>query len=206
MTISLTLWLALAALQGDDPAPAAATARAVLKGCGPVAETLARLPDASWAPRPSALDDHKALRSALHAPMPDAPTQIRFYANGGHLSDSWHSIVMVRDAAGVWTGTDVGRSRIWIEGAPMQPTPMQAWTVSDEDGRKIDAILADPCFYAEPTSGWYDIASGPPPRSAFTIRFETMTPKRSRQTSFLGGSAKGRTGELFALILPKRVP
>lgn len=187
----------------DDPVPAATAARAGLKGCGPVAEALARLPDSSWAPQPSRLPEHRALRSALNAPMPEAPTQIRFYATGGHLADYWYSIVLTRDAAGLWSGTEVGRSRLWGKDAPIQPTSRRAWTLSIEDGGAVDSILADPCFYAEPTSGWYDPAGGPPPPSVFTITFETITPERSRQTHFPGGTAKGRTADLFALILPK---
>ncbi|MGT2516207.1 hypothetical protein ACVOMT_20195 (plasmid) [Sphingomonas panni] len=119
------------------PMDAAATSA---KPCIPIASDRLK-------PTSSELDAHRALRAAVGEPMPEAPTRVMLYGRGGHLSTEEYSIVVARDADGIWRGTAVGRTQMWIDGAPYEPLPRKAWVVDRNTGRQLDAALARRCRF-----------------------------------------------------------
>jgi hypothetical protein len=180
----------------------AAAARAVLHRCGAVGEQLAAQPDRAWAVSPPAAADHAALRSALHEPMPQGKPRIMIYAAGGHLATDEYSIALERQPDSTWTGTAVGRGKIWVQDAPFYPIPRKQWTLAQDKAQRLDRIVQDPCFYAEPTEFLGDMKE-PPPLGMMVVRLEVTTSTASRNTVFLGRDVKGLTAELVDLASPK---
>ncbi len=94
---------------------------------------------------PSTLADHRALRETLNESMPAAATMVMLFGRGGHLSTSEYSIVLARRADGRWDGTAVGRSQIWVKGAPFNPLGRREWTLDQEKSRALDAAIVRRC-------------------------------------------------------------
>lgn len=99
--------------------------------------------------------------------------------------------------------TAIGESRGISADQP--PSPIrQDWALSAEASAEVDAILVDPCFYAEPTrvhavglkkvgGGEYSIVGGG------TSLMEVETGERSRIAEMHFGNW-GKTGRLMQLI------
>lgn len=188
--------------EGEPVSARAAAARVVLRQCGPEEAPLAAQPDKTWEARPDALGKHAALRAALGQKMPHASSMVLVHAVGGHLGTEEDSIILSRADDGRWSGTAVGRSRIWVQDAPYVASPGKQWTLPAEAGQRLDRILDDKCFYAEPAA--FDSSSaGPPPLGAMVLSLDVLTPSRRRSALFLGGEAKGRTAEIVQLSLPR---
>jgi hypothetical protein len=202
LSLALSALLLAPAPVDAETAARAAAARTVLRGCGAVAQQLESQSDRAWTLPQTAYQDHAALRAALHEPMPRAPRSVLLYAAGGHLGTQEHSIVLVRQSDSSWVGTAVGRGKIWVEGAPYYLIPRKQWTLPAEKARRLDRILEDPCFYAEPAQfeGGRD---GPPPLGALVDRLEVVSEAGMRRALFLAGDQKGLTAELLDLSLPK---
>lgn len=146
-------------------------------------------------------DKHRQLRTELGEQMPNETTMVLLHAVGGHLSTFEHSIIAYRSAEGSWNGTAVGRSKIWIEGAPFQPIKKREWALGDEAAKRLDQILGDNCFYAEPTT--FDGKGGPPSRGAMFVTLDIITPAKQRSVSYLSGTADGLTAEVDRLTRPQ---
>lgn len=127
------------------------------------------------------VEPHRALRHELGVGLPDAPTRVMIYSEGGHLATTRISIVAVRDAAGQWRTDAVGRSRIWVEDAPPDDMPHLARTLSIKDGRAVDTILANPAFWRETASSPHE--AGPPPRGYASRNVAIVTPACVRRGS-----------------------
>jgi hypothetical protein len=191
----------LAAAAGATIAPpsAAAAAREQLGRCGPAEATLAKLPDTAWVSSPGAMQDHRLLRQALGEAMPIASTMILVHAHGGDLASTEFSIVVTRGDDGAWHGTAVGRTQIWIPDTPPTILPRKAWTLSADNGRRLDAILDDRCLYAEPGDFHGKDA---PAVGALGFQVDIVTPSHWRQVFFYGGEALGLTREVVTLSQP----
>lgn len=149
-------------------------------------------------PTSSALDAHRALRAALGEPMPEASVRVALHGRGGHLSTEEYSIVMARDPDGIWHGTAVGRSQIWMDGAPYTPLPRKAWVVDRDAGRRLDAALARRCrFDRSPTLA---DKSSPPPRGRMS---ETIDVVRTGRPTISYAVSEG-DGVIASLIRPPR--
>lgn len=146
-------------------------------------------------------DKHRQLRTELGETMPSGTTMVLLHAVGGHLSTFEHSIIAYRSAEGRWSGTAVGRSKIWVEGAPFQPIDKKEWVLSDEAATRLDQILGDRCFYSEPTM--LDGKDGPPNRGAMFVTLDVVTAAKQRSVSYLGGTADGLTAEVDRLVRPR---
>jgi hypothetical protein len=189
-------------LSGDtESAARAAAARPVLRGCGGVEAQLASQPDRTWRPRPDTLQEHAALRTALGEKMPKAASMILIFAAGGHLSIEQYSIILLRQKNGRWIGTAVGRREIGIQDAPFAPIPRKQWTLSPNAGQRLDQIIRNPCFYAEPSEFVAD-DNGPPPLGIMAIRLDVVAPGRRRSSLFLANEPKGLTAEVVKLSSP----
>ena len=106
----------------------------------------------SWAPVTTAIDRHRKLRAELKAsPPPERAPRILWYASGGDLATTSFSIVASRDPGGLWHVDGVGESQIWLPNAKPTVTPPIARTLTAEDSRSLDALLADPCLEIGPT-------------------------------------------------------
>lgn len=147
------------------------------------------------------VDKHQQLRAELGEPMPSAPTMIFLYAAGGHLATSEYSIIAYRSSEGTWSGTAVGRSKVWIEGASFRPMSKREWVFGDDAAQRLDHILDDGCFYAEPKT--FDGGSGPPSRDAMFVQLDVRTPTKHRSVGYLSGYAKGLTAEVDRLARPQ---
>lgn len=131
------------------PAPTADDLRRNYQAC-PGQDVLQRAFEIGWETRPSQIEAHRALRAALHVAMPEGATRILWYAVGGHLATITFSVVAVRRADGSWHVDGAGQSLIWAEGAQPVPLGRMERDLSVEEGRRLDALLEDPCLYAGP--------------------------------------------------------
>lgn len=132
---------------------------------------------------PSAIKDHHSLREALGEPMPQAPTMVMVYGKGGHLETREYSIIAARAADGSWRGTAVGRSQIWVEGAPFSALPRVEWRLDATAGQQLDKALLS---YCPPTEEGDISSSGTippaPPRGLTSERIDIIRPGAGHTT------------------------
>ena len=112
-----------------------------------------------------------------------------------------YSVVLTRGTSGVWRGTAVGRTQVWIQGAAPSIKPRIEWTLSENEGLQLDRILDDPCFYAEPTTL---PIGGAPLIGAMGVHVDTITPTHARSYFSLDGDAEGLMQTLISLTMPPR--
>ncbi len=155
------LLIALASVPGAPPLP-----------CVPAASDKGALTS-------SALDEHRALRAALGAPMPDAPAMVMLHGKGGHLVTDEYSIILARHADASWHGTAVGRSQIWVKDAPFEPMKRAEWTLDEAAGKTLDRAIARRC---PPTPALPRDATppGPPPRDVIPEKIDVV--RRGKST------------------------
>lgn len=149
-------------------------------------------------PVESAASRHADLRKELGAPLPTAPTRITLWGAGGHLATVRISILATRAPDASWHVSTVRQSTIWIDGAAPDNSIAPDRVLTADKGSRLDAMLADPCLYAEPddfSAPW----KGAPPLGVLVGVLEITTPKRHRLASGLGGGI-GRAGEVIALL------
>jgi hypothetical protein len=117
----------------------------------PGANASAQAADVSWAPQASRLAEHRALRERLNKLIPEGASRILFWSSGRHHTLVSFSVIAVRDAHGRWRTSGVGEEGPGL--SPIEPTPMPPLEreLSQEEGRALDQVLADPCLYASPT-------------------------------------------------------
>lgn len=156
--------------------------------CIPVASTTSK-------PTTSAIENHRALRKVLGEPMPRSPTMVMLYGEGGHLSTDEYSIIVVRSANGTWHGTEVGRSRIWIEDAPYGPMPRAEWVLDKATGLQLDNAIARRCSASRKAT----TDSGPPPLGIVPELIDVMTPGHALSTFY----SEEDDGKIAALIRPQ---
>lgn len=152
-------------------------------------------PDAARSPA-SALGSHRALRAALGESMPQAQTMVLLHGKGGHLATQEYSIAVVRSADGSWRGTAVGRTQIWIEGAPYEPMSKAEWMLGAIAARDLDRALDRTCKRMRARSAW------PPPPPPRGFIYETMTIVRSGLPSVAFSVAEEEEGAIASLVRP----
>ncbi|WP_203310411.1 hypothetical protein [Sphingomonas beigongshangi] len=198
----LCLALILSASQAEMARDVAALAKAdrqVLRSCGASEALLGKAPDEDWTPVSSVEDRHVALRALLNEPMPLSRSMISIHAVGGDLETTEFSVILERGINGTWSGTAVGQSKAWIEGAKPYILPRKAWLLPDEKGRRLNQILADKCFYAEPTTFH---RAEVPAVGVLYINVETRISNHQKQFSYKGGHVDGLSKELTDLAFP----
>lgn len=198
----LCLTLVLTALPAETARDVTALAkgdRQVLRSCGASEALLSKSPDEDWTPVSGVESKHAALRALLKEPMPVSRSVISIYAIGGDLETTEFSVILARGANGAWSGTAVGQSKIWVEGAKPSIMPRRAWTLPDDKGRRLDQILSGKCFYAEPTAFHRKEV---PAVGALFMDVETRTSNHQRQFSYKGGHVDGLSKELTDLTFP----
>jgi hypothetical protein len=179
------LWFAVALAKDVEPAQPAP--------CMPMAVT-------SDSSTPSAMGDHRALREAIGEPMPQAPTMVMVYGKGGHLATNEYSIIAVRSVDGVWRGTAVGRSQIWIKDAPFRPMPRAEWALDGKTGKQLDYAISHYCTARSAPHLPSGEVKPPPPPPLGTIfeRIDIVAPGRTPSTF----SADQGSSAIAALVRP----
>ncbi|WP_294109365.1 hypothetical protein [Sphingomonas sp.] len=129
---------------------------------------------------PSAIEEHRRLRTAIGEPMPQAREMIMLLGRGGHLITYEYSIVLARRSGGAWHGTAVGRSRIWIDDAPYEPMQRIEWFLDRGAGRKLDAALHRRCPAVPPAAAIKP--TEPPPLGKISERVDVVSAGRSQWT------------------------
>lgn len=149
-------------------------------------------------PTVSAISDHRALRKIIGEPMPEAATAVMLYGKGGHLGTNEYSIILDRAANGSWQGTAVGRSQVWIVGAPFTPMDRKEWHLSPEDGQRLDDAISHRCPRKSAERKFKP--SGPPPLDFIPERIDVVSPNNNTVTFY----ATEGGGQIATMIRPPR--
>ena len=131
----ITLLLLASAISGDRPE----TSPVICPTATNSASSLA------LSKRLSKIESHRALRRSMGEPMPTAATMVMLYGYGGHLATSEYSIVLARGTDGVWRGTAVGRTRIWVQDAPYTPMSRVEWALDPAAGKQLNDSVDRHC-------------------------------------------------------------
>jgi len=149
-------------------------------------------------PAPSAIEDHRELREAIGDQMPHARTMVMLYGAGGHLVTEQYSIILVRAANGIWRGSAIGRSQIWVKDAPYIPMDRADWVLDKAAGRELDDAISRRCpFDRKPLAKPSDAA---PPLGSVTERIDVIRPGHSSSTFY----ADEGGGQMAKLIRPRK--
>jgi hypothetical protein len=199
--LALAAALALSVVPAaSDPASTAAAARTILQGCGAGEANMLAAPDSDWTAVTSLAGEHARLRQTLgSAAALNTPPQISIFSAGGHLATEQISVVLIRDRKGYWRFDLVGESTIWVAGAKPQLFVPEQGVLTPDDSRRVDAILADRCFAAEPTHFNPFDPKKPWPYGVITHTVEVNALGYQRRWQVFG-SANGLSGELLAIV------
>ncbi|MGI4730439.1 MAG: hypothetical protein ACRYFW_01670 [Janthinobacterium lividum] len=176
-----------------------ASARKTLSHCGDAGKRLLANTEAVWTAYSDTRDRHIELRRELGAPIPTADTIVLVYLQGGDLGTLDYSVVLERNDDGMWHGSAVGKRQAWIP-SPPSIEPLRRWTLPVADGRRLDTILADKCYYAEPT-GFRSLT--PPQVGAVGVDIETISRKKTRIASVYRGQGDELTDAVVTLADPR---
>jgi hypothetical protein len=113
-------------------------------------------------PTTSDIEEHRALRQAMHEPMPNVPPMVMLHGKGGHLATQEYSIIVARNADGLWRGTAVGRSQVSVKDAPYTSMKRAAWVLDKDTAQRLEDAISRICPIdrIDSSSG----ANEPPPR------------------------------------------
>jgi hypothetical protein len=176
--------LAIALISGDVPT--------IAPPCLPMAS-------AQRNPAPSAFKDHRELREAIGDQMPHAKTMVMLYGAGGHLVTEQYSIILVRAANGIWRGSAVGRSQIWVKDAPFIPMDRVDWVLDNASSRELDDAISRRC----PSDGKASSKpsdAGVPPLGSMTERIDVIMPGHSLSTFYADEGGE----QMAKLIRPRK--
>lgn len=116
----------------------------------PGAKALKQAADVTWEPQDSRLAEHEAFRQRMNAAMPTGETRILFWSYGIHHTSATFSVVAVREADGTWRTSAVGETGPGLLRIDPSATDPLDRTLSVDEGRALDVLLADPCLQASP--------------------------------------------------------
>ncbi|HRD28638.1 MAG TPA: hypothetical protein PLO65_10100 [Caulobacter sp.] len=122
-----------------------------------------------------------------------------FFISSHHLT-LVRSLVATRNRSGRWDVQAIDEERPGLVGSGLTATRLPPWSLSIEDSRRLDRLLAGRSLYAEPVrqgSGPDQLGVG-----ATFVSIEITTPS-ARRTSMLAGKWAGRTGDIVRLLSPK---
>ncbi|MHA3841207.1 hypothetical protein ACX0GZ_08305 [Sphingomonas aestuarii] len=115
-------------------------------------------------------DEHRRIWSDARLVFPEAEQLVLIYAYGG-FSGTVRSVVAARDATGRWQVTVVPHLQ--------KSKKVISATLSENDGRLLDALLDAPCLLNEPTERKHRL---PPPHPNF-YQLDIVKPNYSRSFS-----------------------
>jgi hypothetical protein len=146
-----------------------------------------KLPASAWAPVTFPDDQEKALRARgtdQHAPSPPSVRVFRHDPQDNHLA----SVVGEKTGGGwmLWTTEDKGGQVI-----------SRKDRLNPDRSRRLDAILADACFWAEPTE--LATQSDAACLGAMDVWIEAVTPN-GRRVALQHCSTEGLTGEIAEIL------
>ncbi|WP_231022579.1 hypothetical protein [Sphingomonas sp. IC-11] len=86
----------------------------------------------------------------MKVPLPEGGSRILFWSSGAYHSMVSSRVVAVRDWQGKWHTSGFSEATSML--ADIEPSRMTLErSLSSEEGRALDQLLADPCLYASPT-------------------------------------------------------
>jgi hypothetical protein len=146
--------------------------------------------------------DHRASRRVfprpVKEPMPDQRPMVMLRGKGGHLSTEEYSIIVARSPDGQWHGTAVGRSKIWIGGAPFKPMKRAEWVLDKASGKRLDKAISRICPFNRDVRTEQN--SGPPPLDYVSEKIDVVSAKSKIHSFYVGSGGEG----FAALIRPPR--
>lgn len=147
----------------------------------------------SWLQPSSLIDRHEALRLRNDRPLPQGSPRILIFEHSNHWSAIESSVVAIRGADGAWRldrlqEVNAGKARA-------RPTA-ESGALSNDAGRRLDALLADRCLDAEPVNTeWSPLWSST--QSRWVVEIEGV----GRPRRFAGAHAGfGRVGAIHHLL------
>lgn len=123
---------------------------------------------------------------------------VMLYGKGGHLATEEYSIILVRTANGIWQGTAVGRSQIWIKDAPYTPMDRVEWVLDEATGLQLDRAIHRRCPASR--KGGKVADAGPPPLGFVGENIDVVVPGNA-PTTFTSEEGEGT---IAALIRPPK--
>lgn len=167
---------------------------------------LTALQETAWVQPPSAIRRHRELRAASDLAVPETAPRILTHFTTFHHVSTDVSLAAARSGDGLWRVSAIGETRGPQANQPPSPV-REEWTLSAAASAEVDAILVDPCFYAEPANvhavrlrkldgSEYQVIGGG------ISRTEIDTGDRQRIAEMHFGNW-GRTGRLMYLIATK---
>lgn len=148
-------------------------------------------------PTTSDIEGHKKLRQALNEPMPEGAPMVMLHGKGGHLATEEYSIIVVRSPDGQWRGTAVGRSQIWVEGAPFIPMKRAEWILDKARGDRLTDAISRTCPFNRAVGN--DPKAGPPPRGYISEKIDVVSAERLKHSFYVGEGGEA----IAALIRPQ---
>jgi hypothetical protein len=112
----------------------------------PGSDALAKATRLSWDQGKGVLDEHRAFRAKMGVPLPPGSPRVLWFATGGELATTTFSVTAGRRPDGLWHVDGVGRSQVWIQGAPPTDMPRMDRMLSADDSRALDHAIADRCL------------------------------------------------------------
>ena len=149
----------------------------------------------------SGIAPHRALRQELGVALPEAPTRVLMYSEGGHLQTTRMSIVAVRDATGRWSTDAVGTSWVWTMNVPPRDMPHLTRVLPAADGHAVDALLRNPAFWREAEHA----SNNPDPslRGLMSRRITVLTPYCVHQVHSVGATSLSTQLDRLVSLIPK---
>lgn len=93
---------------------------------------------------------HRVLRSAVGGTLETAPTMVLLHLVSSHHSTTELSYVAVRRKDGAWTMTKAEQTSSGLLAITPESFAVNPIILAATDGKKLDALIANPCLYAEP--------------------------------------------------------
>lgn len=137
---------------------------------------------ANWTPVPDLRAEHLALWRRLGAEIPQAESQVLIFNTAAHHTTLTWSLVASRGNDGRWRVEQIGEETSSL--LRIEPRPFRSrWDLTDEQGRDLDRLLADPCLSAEPPSAY---PLDPPGIGATFWTMDIATPSLQRSSQAVG--------------------
>lgn len=123
---------------------------------------------------------------------------VMLHGEGGHLATEEYSIIVARSADGLWRGTAVGRSRIWVEDAPYTPMKRAEWILDKATSQKLDSAIDRTCPFDRSAAD--PARSGPPPLGYVSEMIDIVEAGQVHHSFYVEAGGAG----IAALVRPPR--
>jgi len=163
-----------------------------------------KIADMAKVAAPFAADEplfHVAFRRKLGAALPQAGTMVMIHSLASHYYTAEWSIIATRGDRG-WTVSEVGEERPAMTQIKQRAIMPADRALSAETGARLDALLANPCLYSEPTV-MMPVAGTRVGAEYQVVEIRSPSGHRSVQTVAPG---MGLTGRILSLLVDGASP